>query len=114
MILPHQPVINLASDPFRRERATNAMYAMACVALVCSLIILTSLFLRSRAHASRIRDEISAEDAVLQKLQSEQRGYSAVLSRPRNADIFSRSVFLNELIARRAVSWTLVFHDLEN
>jgi len=37
-----------------------------------------------------------------------------VLGRPENADVFARSVFLNELIARRAVSWTVVFRDLEN
>jgi len=108
-----QPVVNLASDPFRRERATNAFYGLAGVALFCLLIVMTTLFFRSRVKASHIHAEIAKEEQTLQTLQSEQRGYSAVLSRPRNADIFSRSVFLNELIARRAVSWTLVFRDLE-
>ncbi len=37
----------------------------------------------------------------------------AVLAKPDNADVFAKSVFLNELIARRAVSWTRVFKDLE-
>ena len=36
-----------------------------------------------------------------------------MLAKPGNADVFARNVFLNELIARRAVSWTLVFRDLE-
>jgi hypothetical protein len=36
-----------------------------------------------------------------------------VLSKPENADIFSKSVLLNELIARRGVSWTRVFKDME-
>ncbi|HEX4771473.1 MAG TPA: hypothetical protein VH351_11600 [Bryobacteraceae bacterium] len=108
-----QPLINLASDPFRRERATNALYALVCVALFCLLIVMTTLFFRSRAKASSIHQDIAREEQMLHTLQSEQRGYAAVLSRPRNADIFSRSVFLNELIARRAVSWTLVFRDLE-
>lgn len=113
MMLSQQPVINVASDPFRRERATNAFYGLACLALFCLLIVMTTLFFRSRVKASRIHEEIAKEEQMLQILQSEQKGYSAVLSRPRNADIFSRSVFLNELIARRAVSWTLVFRDLE-
>jgi Tfp pilus assembly protein PilN len=113
MMSSQQPMINVASDPFRRERATNALYGLACVALFCLLIVMTTLFFRSRVKASSIHGEIAKEGQTLQTLQSEQRGYSAVLSRPRNADIFSRSVFLNELIARRAVSWTLVFRDLE-
>jgi Tfp pilus assembly protein PilN len=113
MMSSQQPMINVASDPFRRERATNALYGLACVALFCLLIVMTTLFFRSRVKASSIHGEIAKEEQTLQTLQSEQRGYSAVLSRPRNADIFSRSVFLNELIARRAVSWTLVFRDLE-
>ena len=39
-------------------------------------------------------------------------GSSNVLGKPENEDVFARSVFLNELIARRAVSWTRVFKDL--
>jgi Tfp pilus assembly protein PilN len=105
--------INLASDPFRRERALNAAYALGCVALLCLLGIISGLFLHERARASRVREDIAAEQRTLQALRSEQGRYSAVLVRPRNADIFSRSVFLNELIARRGVSWTRVFEDLQ-
>jgi type IV pilus assembly protein PilN len=36
-----------------------------------------------------------------------------VLSKPQNADVFATSVFLNEVIARRGLSWTRVFKDLE-
>jgi type IV pilus assembly protein PilN len=113
MTANQQTLINLSSDPFRRERATNALYALACAVLFCLLIVMTTLFFRSRAKASRIHDDIAREEQVLQQLQAQQRAYSAVLSRPRNADIFSRSVFLNELIARRAVSWSVVFRDLQ-
>ena len=114
MIAKTYGTINLASDPFRRERATTAFYAGICAVLLVSLLVLTSLYLRSSSHASQMRDRIDEDEKSLQALQGQQRGYSAVLSRPRNADIFARSVFLNELIARRGVSWTLVFHDLES
>ena len=66
----------------------------------------------SRADARERRD-IDAETARLQTLRRKQAGYQSVLARPQNADVFSTSVFLNELIARRAVSWTVVFRDLE-
>lgn len=105
--------INLASDPFRRERARNAVLAATAAALLCTLLILTILILHSRAKAADLRRQIAAERAQLQSLQARQSGYSAVLAKPGNADVFARNVFLNELIARRAVSWTLVFRDLE-
>lgn len=105
--------INLASDPFRRERARNAVLAATAAALLCCLLILTVLILHSRAKAADLRRQIAAERAQLQTLQARQSGYSKVLAKPGNADVFARNVFLNELIARRAVSWTLVFRDLE-
>ena len=105
--------INLASQPFRRERARNALLAASAAALLCSLLVLVILILHSRAKAADLRRQISAERAQLQTLQARQSGYSAVLAKPGNADVFARNVFLNELIARRAVSWTLVFRDLE-
>jgi Tfp pilus assembly protein PilN len=105
--------INLASQPFRRERAQNAVLAGVCAALVCSLLVLASLVIVERKQAAGLRQTISAERAELQKLQRQGAQFSTVLGRPENADVFARSVFLNELIARRAVSWTVVFRDLE-
>jgi hypothetical protein len=105
--------INLASQPFRRERAQNAVLAGVCAALVCSLLVLASLVIVERKQAAGLRQTISAERAELQKLQLQGAQFSTVLGRPENADVFARSVFLNELIARRAVSWTVVFRDLE-
>jgi type IV pilus assembly protein PilN len=105
--------INLASQPFRRERAQNAVLAGVCAALVCSLLVLASLVIVERKQAAGLRQTISAERSELQKLQRQGAQFSTVLGRPENADVFARSVFLNELIARRAVSWTVVFRDLE-
>lgn len=104
--------INLASQPFRRERAQNAAIAAACVVLSCSLLLLFVLILHERAQASDLRNVISAQNVRLQVLQRQQAQFSVVLSKPENADVFSTNVFLNELIARRGVSWTRVFSDL--
>jgi type IV pilus assembly protein PilN len=104
--------VNLAAQPFRRERAQNAVYAAVCLFLFCSLVVLTSLLLSERSKAARERQDIDAETARLQALRGKQAGYQSVLARPQNADVFSTSVFLNELIARRSVSWTRVFKDL--
>lgn len=112
MSLRPLPSLNLASNPFRRERAQYATYAFMCAVLTCFLLVVAGLILHSRAQASRIRSEIAQEQAQLQHLRSEQGTYQSVLRRPTNAGVFSRSVFLNELIARRSVSWTRVFEDL--
>ena len=104
--------INIASQPFRRERAQNALLAGIAGGLVLTLVLLVSLVLRERVQAKDLRQVINAERQELDGLQSSQRRFSSVLSKPANTDIFSRSVLLNELIARRAVSWTRVFEDL--
>jgi hypothetical protein len=105
--------INVASQPFRRERAQNVVLGAVCVLLVCSFLVGLSLILSARRRAEDIRREITTEEAELQKMHRDEGGFSAFLAKPDNADVFSRNVFLNELIARRAVSWTVVFRDLE-
>ena len=105
--------INLASQPFRRERAENAVYLLVCGVLACSLLLLVVLIVHGRHQAASLRRGIDAENRQLRTLQREEAQFAAVLSRPDNEDVFSRSVFLNQLIARRAVSWTHVFTDLQ-
>ena len=111
--LPSPSAINLASQPFRRERAQNAVLAAISAALVCSLILLVFLIFNARRGAAHIRRQIEMERIQLANLERQQTRFSSVLRRPENADVFSTSVFLNELIARRSVSWTKVFEDLQ-
>jgi len=70
------------------------------------------MFLHARARAATLRGQIETESQTLRRLQHEQLQFSSILRRPENADVFSTNVFLNELIARRGVSWTMVFKDL--
>ncbi len=105
-------LINIASQPFRRERAQNAAVALICAALTCSLLVLVLLIVHERAQAADLRRGMEADRAELQRLQSQEARYSSFVSRPANADVFATSVLLNELIARRGVSWTRVFKDL--
>jgi Tfp pilus assembly protein PilN len=108
----HVP-INLASQPFRQERAQIATLVVAASLLLCSLLVLTGFIVHQRAEASGLRQQIGVQEAALQRLQREQGQFSSVLNKPENADIFAKSVFLNELIARRGLSWTRVFKDME-
>ena len=105
--------INLASQPFRAERAQTALLAGVCAVLLVSLGVLAGLILHARSEATGLRRQLDAETATLKRLQRDQTRFSAVLSKPQNADVFATSVFLNEVIARRGLSWTRVFKDLE-
>ncbi|MGA7414346.1 MAG: hypothetical protein WBW33_28005 [Bryobacteraceae bacterium] len=105
--------INLASEPFRRERARNAALVAACSVLSILLITLVSLVFHERGRAAKLRKEIEVQRVELAKYQREQGRFRGILGKPENADVFSESAFLNQLIARRAVSWTMVFDDLQ-
>jgi type IV pilus assembly protein PilN len=105
--------INLASQPFRRERAQTAGLALVSSLLLCTLLVLTGLIVHAHAQAADLRKQLDGQEAALRRLQRDQGPFSSVLSKPENADIFSKSVFLNELIARRGLSWTRVFKDME-
>jgi len=105
--------INLATAPFRRERARNAALVAASVLLSISLIVLISLVFRERRRAAKVRTEIGVQRVELAKSQRDQTRFRSILGKPGNADVFSESAFLNQLIARRAVSWTMVFDDLQ-
>jgi Tfp pilus assembly protein PilN len=104
--------INLASQPFGRERAQTALLGAICSLLTLSLLVLLALFLRERSQASVLRGTIRGEQQQLAVLERRQEQFQSVIGRPANADVFSKSVFYNQLIGRRAVSWTRVFEDL--
>jgi type IV pilus assembly protein PilN len=105
--------LNIASQPFRRERAEMTGVMAACALLIISMIALGALILHSRAEVADLRTRIATDSAKLSALQAQQGRFGAVLSKPDNTEVFSNSVFLNELIARRGLSWSRIFKDLE-
>jgi Tfp pilus assembly protein PilN len=105
--------INLASQPFGRERAEMAVLAALCSVLTISLVVFLALIIQDRRQVSTLRKSIRSQQQQLTALDRQQNQFQGVIARPANADVFSKSVFYNQLIARRAVSWTRVFDDLE-
>jgi Tfp pilus assembly protein PilN len=106
--------INLASQPFKRERAELALLAGICAVLLITLFVFTGLIFADRAEVSALREGIRNDQRMLAAIERQQANSQNIIGRPDNADVFSKSVFYNELIARRAVSWTRVFDDLEH
>ncbi len=105
--------INLASEPFRRDRPL--LVGSAALAIVLTLLLIFQVFtiVSERHQAADIRVAIDRENARLQAIASQQAKLNAQLRRPENAEVLERSLFLNTLIERKAISWTKIFADLE-
>jgi Tfp pilus assembly protein PilN len=105
--------INLASQPFRRDRAMLAASIAVTVLLTATLGVLVSLAMSDRALMADTRADIARLSARLRAVQTEQGQLDTVLRQPENALVLQGSVFLNDLLVRKGISWTRIFADLE-
>lgn len=106
--------VNLASEPFRRDRLILAGSGLVAVLMLALLGLLITLTLNERGEVKSTRDAITRYQAQLAQLNAEQARVDAVLRQPRNAEVLERSLFLNTLLARKGISWTKIFSDLES
>lgn len=111
--MPVHVPINLATEPFRRDRPA-LVGLVATVILSCLLLAYQATTILSERHqAADTRVTIDRLNAQLRKLAAEQDKLNATLRQPQNAEVLERSLFLNTLIDRKAISWTKIFADLE-
>ena len=108
-----QVPINLASEPFRRDRPMLIASAALGLALVALLGFQISTILAERRQAADIRVSIDRLNARLRTIGGEQAKLNATMRLPENAEVLERSLFLNTLIERKAISWSRIFADLE-
>jgi len=104
--------INLASEPFRRDRPMLVGSGVVAVLLLATLGVLISLYLTDRTQQADVRADIARLETSIRSASAEQTNLDAVLRRPENAEVLERSVFLNELLYRKGISWTKIFSDL--
>ena len=105
--------LNIATQPFRRERAQMTGVLLACGLLIVSMMLMGALIWHSRAAVADLQTRIADDSNKLHALQTQQGHFGAILAKPDNTEVFSNSVFLNQLIARRGLSWSRIFIDLE-
>lgn len=105
--------INLASEPFRRDRPILVASAATCVLLFGLLVVLVTLILVQRDQVAGTRNAIHQMERRLARIERENAEVAGVLRKPVNADVLDRSVFLNTLLRRKSISWTRMFADLE-
>jgi Tfp pilus assembly protein PilN len=105
--------INLASEPFRRDRQVYVGSAFAGLALVAALIVLVSLSSTERREKHETQASLDRVNRELKSLRGEQVKLDAQMRQPGNEVALDRIVLLNELIKLKSTSWTKIFSDLE-
>jgi type IV pilus assembly protein PilN len=105
--------VNLASQPFRGDRAMLAASIAVSALLAFTLGALTLLALADRSQIKDVRTDINRLNNDIRRVSALQSQMDAILRRPENAEVLERSVFLNALLVRKGISWTRIFADLE-
>jgi type IV pilus assembly protein PilN len=105
--------INLASQPFRRDRAMMIASLLVSLLLAGSLAALIALANTDNAQLAGVRKDVTQLRAQLTAIEKQQTGFDSVLRKPENAEVLERSVFLNSLLNRKGISWTRILADLE-
>jgi type IV pilus assembly protein PilN len=105
--------LNLATQPYAEGRRFVARWTMilglvsvATAALVFFAVSALRSYSTAKQEQASVQADIAREDQIRANAQS-------YLNQPQNRDTRDKSKFLNELIARKAFSWTQVFSDLE-
>jgi hypothetical protein len=105
--------VNLASDPFRRDRPVLVASGACAVVLIALACVLGFLVLGERERARETRLAVDRLDYQVRTISAEQARLEATLRQPDNAVVLERSLLLNTLIDRKSISWTRIFADLE-
>ena len=105
--------INLATRPFVELRPLFARLrlAMAALALTAIALGIGLHMLNTTARAAQAQmDSLKAQTLAV---QIERQTNEARMRQPQNRAVLDRSIFLNDLFARKSFSWTAVMMDLE-
>jgi type IV pilus assembly protein PilN len=105
--------INLASQPFRRDRAMLVASAVVAVLLVISLSVLVTLANADNVQLADVRKDVTGLRKQIAASSKQQADFEAVIRKPENAQVLELSVFLNTLLSRKGISWTRILADLE-
>ncbi len=105
--------INLASEPFRRDRAMVVASFAVMALLVFSLGTLIYLAVQDNAQLKVLRASTAQLNRKVQAAQAEQTRLEAVLHKPENASVLELTLFYNNLLFHKGISWSQLLQDLE-
>jgi type IV pilus assembly protein PilN len=105
--------VNLATEPFRRNRPIVVGAAALSAVLVLALVMQIFIIMSERNQAADTRLLLDRLNRQMRTAATQQQKMDATLGQPANAEVLERSLFLNVLIQHKAISWTKMFADLE-
>ena len=105
--------INLASNPYEAAREYARRMSMLLAALVLITAVLLGYILHQRGETRDVDRQIAQAKQEITALDREKAQAQAILNQPQNRDVADQSAFLNSLFARKALSWTRVFTEME-
>jgi hypothetical protein len=105
--------INLASQPYEDARQFWIRWGTSVVLVAILTLALLAETAIGWLYAHKDQQTIANYKALIADRDRERSNAEAVLNKPENRTTRDRSRFLNELIERKAFSWTQVFQDLE-
>jgi type IV pilus assembly protein PilN len=105
--------INLASQPYEDARQFWMRWGTAVGALGVLTLILLALDVTGWMNARRDRAAIAEKRAMIAERDQLRANAEKILNLPENRSTRDQSQFLNELIERKAFSWTRVLENLE-
>jgi Tfp pilus assembly protein PilN len=105
--------INLASQPFRRDRTLVAASIVVTLALTALLGSLVWFILGGRDQLAGMHQEIARLERQIHDVSKEQTRLEGIMRQPQNALVLEWSVLINTLIYQKAISWSRLFSDLE-
>jgi len=105
--------INLASQPHEAARLfrRRTMWVVAGLALIA--VLLVGYIFDQRIKSRGVNRQLAATRWEINALDREEAQARAILSKPANRAVAEQSEFLNQLFARKSLSWTRVFSEME-
>jgi hypothetical protein len=105
--------LNLASEPFRKDRPILVASAVTALLLLAVLAMQVRIIASERDAARESREMMAVIEQQLRAANAEQAKLEAQLRQPANSAVIDRSAFINSLLLRKGISWTRMFEDLE-
>jgi hypothetical protein len=105
--------INLASHPYQEEQVFYRRWVPGLTALGIVTLLLVGYAIYTWIGASETSRAIRERRNEMEQLEQQRKQAMTVLENPGNQEPRLRAQVLNELLARKAFSWTRVFGALE-
>jgi type IV pilus assembly protein PilN len=105
--------INLASQPFRRDRAMIVASAAVIVLLAVTLGGLLVFIQQDGEQLAGLRHSVAQLNRQVKTASTEQARLDAIMRQPQNASVLEWSALINTLIYHKAISWSQLLADLE-